>query len=181
MKSPRAFGRLVGLAGLAMISGGFSQPVPDVTVKAAFVARFAEFVQWPPPGRINSEPLFVCLSPAHPFGTRVAESVGAAGQSRQIRVRTLDWRELRNRDEIEGCNVLYVAPADASLLLRAQRQPILTIGDQADFYQRGGIINFRVVDRRVRFEVDLAQARQVGLTLDSQLLRLAAVVHGGRS
>lgn len=179
MKSPRVFGRLVGLAGLAMISGGFAQPVPDVTVKAAFVARFAEFVQWPAPARRN-ESVSVCLSPAHPFGPRVAESAAAAVQSRQIRVRTLDRREVLERNEIQGCDVLYVASADASLLLRAQRQPILTIGDQADFCQRGGIINLRVVDRRVRFEIDLAQARKVGLILDSQLLRLAAVVHGGR-
>ncbi len=164
------------LASLAFLSVGFAQPVPDTTVKAAFVARFPEFVEWPPSGRTPSRALSVCLSPAHPFGTKVAESAGSAVQGRPVSVRTLG-----RSDVVDGCDVLYVAPADVGLLQRAQRKPILTVGDQADFCQLGGIINLRVIDRRVRFEVGLAQARHVGLTIDSQLLRLAAAVHGGRS
>ena len=158
------------------MSAGLAQPVPDTTIKAAFIARFPEFVGWPQSERPSSGPLSVCLSPAHPFGTKVAESAGPSVRSRPLRVRTLS-----HRDVIDGCDVLYVAPADVSLLQRAQRQPILTVGDQPDFCRLGGVINLRVIDRRVRFEVDLDQARQVGLTLDSQLLRLAAVVYGGRS
>ena len=164
------------VASVAFLSVGFAQPVPDTTVKAAFVARFPEFVEWPPSDRTPSGALSVCLSPAHPFGTKVAESAGTVAGGRQISVRTLG-----RTDVVDGCDVLYVAPADVSLLHRAQRKPILTVGDQADFCQLGGIINLRVIDRRVRFEVDLAQARQVGLTIDSQLLRLAAAVHGGPS
>ena len=164
------------IAALALLSAGFAQPVRDTTVKAAFVARLPEFVGWPASDRPASPTLSICLSPAHPFGTKVAESVGTALGGRPIGVRTLGRSEV-----VDGCNVLYVAAADVRLLQRAQRKPILTVGDQADFCQLGGVINLRVIDRRVRFEVDLAQARQVGLTIDSQLLRLAAVVHGGRS
>ena len=164
------------VASLALLSVGFAQPVPDTTVKAAFVARFSEFVEWPPSDRTPSRALSVCLSPAHPFGTKVAESAGTSVQGRPVSVRTLG-----RRDVVDGCDVLYIARADLSLLQRAQRKPILTVGDQADFCQLGGIINLRIIDRHVRFELDLAQARQVGLRLDSQLLRLAAAVHGGRS
>jgi hypothetical protein len=166
----KAFACVVGV----VLSAGLTQPLPDTTIKAAFIARFPEFVQWPLSGGAP-RPLSICLSPAHPFGTKVAEAAGPSVGERPLQVRTL-----RRSEVVDGCDVLYVAPADISLLTRAQRQPTLTVGDQPDFCRIGGVINLRVIDRRVRFEVDLDQARQVGLTLDSQLLRLAAVVHGGR-
>ena len=166
---------VVALVAGVSVSAALAQSVPDTTIKAAFIARFPEFVAWPRPDAPPSGPLSVCLSPAHPFGTKVAEAAGPAVGSRPLRVRVLN-----RRDVVDGCDVLYIAPLDISLLQRAQRQPILTVGDQPDFCRLGGVINLRVIDRRVRFEVDLDQAREVGLTLDSQLLRLAAVVYGGR-
>jgi hypothetical protein len=171
-------GSVLTLVAIPVLMAALAQPLPDVTIKAAFVARFPEFVEWPPtdgPAGPSTRPLSVCLSPAHPFGTKVAEAAGPAVRGRPLRVRTLGSRQV-----VDGCDVLYVASADISLLQRAQRRPILTVGDQPDFCRLGGVINLRVIDRRVRFEVDLDQARQVGLTLDAQLLRLAARVHGGR-
>ena len=68
---------------------------------------------------------------------------------------------------------------DRRLLRAARDRPILTVGEDDRFLHEGGIIAFRVVDRRVRFDVDLAHARRAGLRLDVQLLRLARQVHGG--
>ena len=166
---------LATVASLAILSTGLIQHVPDTAVKAAFVARFPEFVTWPTADRPPTRPFGVCLSPSHPFGTKVAQAANPTVRGRPIRVRTLG-----GGDGVDGCDVLFVAESDTNLLRRAQRLPILTVGDQPDFFQLGGIINLRVIDHRVRFEVDLAQAREVGLSIDSQLLRLAAVVHGGR-
>ena len=89
-----------------LLSVDFAQPVPDTTVKAAFVARFSEFVEWPPSDRTASRVLSVCLSPAHPFGTKVAESAGTSVQGRPVSVRTLG-----RRDVVDGCDVLLPSPA----------------------------------------------------------------------
>ena len=73
-----------------------------------------------------------------------------------------------------------MASRDTWLLTRVRTAPVLTVGDDTDFLEQGGIINLRTVDGRVRFEINLAQARHVGLSIDSQLLRLAQRVVGGR-
>ena len=80
---------------------------------------------------------------------------------------------------MRNCDVVYVAPGDLSLLDTVANLPILTVGDQPNFCQRGGIINLLVLDGRVRFEIDLSRARRSGLKMDSQLLRLASKVYGG--
>ena len=148
--------------------------VSDRNVKAAFLVRFADFVTWP---EETQSPLFtVCLSPSHNFGSAVASTA----KGTVVRGRPMEVRHLRPAESVANCQLLYVAPADEHLLPLTRRRPILTVGEGQGFCQRGGVINLRVVDDRVRFEVSLAQAKAAGLSVDSQLLRLAVAVHGGR-
>jgi hypothetical protein len=58
--------------------------------------------------------------------------------------------------------------------------PILTVGETPRFLENGGIISLHVVDRKVRFEIDARAAARAGLTLSSQLMRLASNVRGSR-
>ena len=57
--------------------------------------------------------------------------------------------------------------------------PILTIGETGRFLDDGGIIKLRIVERRVRFDVNAAAADRVGMRISSQLLRLALEVRMG--
>jgi hypothetical protein len=88
-------------------------------------------------------------------------------------------RHLAGTDPVADCQVLYIDRADGHLLPLTRRRPILTVGEDVGFCQRGGVINIRMVDNRIRFEVSLIHARGSGLTVDPQLLRLAIAVHGG--
>ena len=53
------------------------------------------------------------------------------------------------------------------------RGPLLSVGDESDFLERGGIIALKLSGGRVRFDINLAVAREAGLRLSSQLLQLA--------
>ncbi len=53
---------------------------------------------------------------------------------------------------------------------------MLIVGDKPGFVQDGGMINLKVVDDRVRFEINLASARSAGLKLDTRLLQMATRV-----
>ena len=165
---------LATLLSFAAAAGPSAQaPRPEIAIKSEFVLRFPEFVEWPMPVS-DRRPLSLCLSPAHPFGPNVQTSASGQARAKQITV-----RELRDHESVRTCDVIYVAPADLSLLETVGNLPILTVGDQPNFCQRGGMINLRVIDGRVRFEIDLSRARRSGLKMDSQLLRLASKVYGG--
>ena len=56
---------------------------------------------------------------------------------------------------------------------------MLTVSDAPQFAEQGGIIGFFLEDNRVRFTVNLTAARQAGLQLNSDLLRVAASVLTG--
>ncbi len=83
---------------------------------------------------------------------------------------------------LDSCHLLYV-PLRSSidskdLLTQVRTLPILTIGESADFLEDGGIVSLRVVEGRVRFDVNIEAANRVGVRLSSQLLRLAQRIRG---
>jgi hypothetical protein len=53
---------------------------------------------------------------------------------------------------------------------------VLTVSDIPQFCQRGGMIQFVLQGDRVRFEVNLAAAQHAGLSLSSELLKVATTV-----
>jgi hypothetical protein len=150
----------------------------EYRLKAAFLSKFPQFVQWPAgslkPGAVN-----VCIVRPSPFGKVLNELL--SGET--VQGGSVTAREIAVSDALEPCHVLFISRRSSAdeqaLLARAARLPLLTIGETETFLDHNGIINLRVDDRRVRFEINVAAADRVGLRISSQLLRLAERVRGG--
>ncbi len=50
---------------------------------------------------------------------------------------------------------------------------VLTVADTKGFLESGGIINFLMEDKKVRFEINVTAAKKSKLKISSKLLRLA--------
>jgi uncharacterized protein len=61
-------------------------------------------------------------------------------------------------------------------LAAVAKSAVLTVSDFPEFLKRGGMIQFVLEGNRVRFEVNLSAAKNAGLTLSSELLKVAAAV-----
>jgi hypothetical protein len=59
--------------------------------------------------------------------------------------------------------------------------PVLTIGETPGFARNGGIINLILEDNKVRFEVNVAAAKEAELNISSRLLALARIVQSPSS
>ncbi|HXW03777.1 MAG TPA: YfiR family protein [Vicinamibacterales bacterium] len=153
----------------------------EYRVKAAFVFRFPQFVEWPPASLAGRKSLDLCVLGPNPFGKVLDELV----QGETLDGRTLLVRHLTAGAAATGCHVLYLADGPATprrpILQRVATAPVLTISDAPAFLDEGGIIQLRVVGNRVRFDINAEAARQAGLRLSSQVLRLAITVRGGPS
>jgi hypothetical protein len=145
-------------------------------VKAAYLFRFASYVEWPVAPK--AQPEFV-------IGVVGAEDVtvhlerlvtGMAVRGKPARV-----RRVRTAGDLDGVHILYVGPnvfrSSRPLRLRAVEKHILLVTDSPDGLEGGGVINFIEVDRNLRFEISLNAADRGGLKIDSALLSVAARVH----
>jgi hypothetical protein len=154
--------------------------VDEYRVKAAFVYRFPQFVTWPQSATTGSATLDLCIARPSPFGSELEQlAQGEVVDGRGLRV-----REVSGPDAVAGCHALFVgkdAAGARQLLQAATGRHILTVGESERFLSEGGIIALRVINRRVRFEVDAANARKAGLRIEAQLLNLAVAVRGGPS
>ena len=171
----RALG--VILAGLALAPVSRAQVVPtEEGLKAAFVFRFAQFVEWPSAALDKRPAVEYCVWRPNPFGRVLHELV--AGET--LAGRPIVVREPAPSEPISSCHVLFVHGAAVPAVLdRVGQQPILTVGESPRFLDDGGIIQLIRGDNRLRFNVNLTAAERAGLRLSSHLLRLAASVRGG--
>jgi hypothetical protein len=147
----------------------------EYEVKAAFLYKFASFVEWPEATR--HEPLGICVVGQDPFGSALERAVkGHTIGGREFVVRRLKaWRAGA------GCHILFIAASEKprlrSLLEQVQHQAILTVGDVPGFCESGGAINLSVVEARVKLEINPDATAKSGLQVSSKLLSLARTVH----
>jgi hypothetical protein len=157
-------------------AGALAQETLESPIKATFLYRFADFVGWPPgvtggPG----DPLNICIVGRDVFGEVIDQAV--AGQS--AAGRALAVYRLAYLDVDSACHIAYIAGSeeqsvDAALAV-AQDAPLLTVTDEANGETRG-MVHFELVDDRVRFHIDEAEASARGLTVNSRLLNIAVSV-----
>ncbi len=171
---------MLAICALAAVAGLHAQPSNlERQLKAAFVSKFPQFVEWPAAAANGTAHIDVCVGLPDPFGPDIDALV--SGQS--LGGRPVVARRVDNEADLDGCRVLYLGLRPGGrqhpLLHRASTLPILTVGDDPHFLDDGGIVRLRLAGGRVRFDINAAAAKKVGLRISSQLLQLAATVQGG--
>jgi len=171
--------------GLAMMAGAAPARAASLEfpVKAAFLTKFAPFVEWPATAYPSPDsPITVCIVGLDPFGPAIDQSA----QGQHLGPHPLEVRRLDRIDADSGCSIAYLAGSKAQSveegLAAVQGTPVLTVTDQAMGSIRGAI-HFVVKENRVRFMIDDAAAAKNGMNISSKLMRLALSVHlrsGGR-
>ena len=79
--------------------------------------------------------------------------------------------------DLSSCHIIYVNSRKALFgSEKLQELSALTIGDGKGFIDRGGVIELYEEKRRLRFNVNLKQAKQAQLQISAKLLLLAGRV-----
>lgn len=171
---------MVAISGLpfAIASPGGERPKPtESQVQVAYLYNFGKFVQWPPNASESKSDYFnICVYGQDPFGATLYATVadGIIDGKRVVAKRIADAHEA------VGCQILFISSSEdkrlEEILDSLNKAAVLTVSDMPRFSQRGGMIQFILEGKRVRFEVDLTAAQKAGLTLSSELLKVAAAV-----
>lgn len=167
---------LLSRAAWAQGQGAFA----EYQVKAAYLYKFLDFVEWPAPAFAGPRSPFVIGVAG---ADALADELDALIARRRAESRPVVSRRLRPGDAPSGLHVLFVGRAagsrGAALLAATDQQPVLTVTEAEDGVPPGSSINFVVVDKRVRFDVALRGAGAHELKISSRLLGVARRVEGG--
>ncbi len=151
--------------------------IDEYQVKAFFLYNFAKYVDWPS-HRFNSaaDPLVICILGQNPFGGGLEQAV----HGKAVEGRTVVVHQISDLHPQCDCHILFVGASErkrfrsSSALIRGSG--VLTVGESEGFASDGGVINFKVEEGKVRFEINLDAAGQEQLHISSKLLSLARIV-----
>jgi len=150
------------------------------SVKAAFLYKFLGYAEFPASAFADANaPVVIGVVGADEMAAELSRIVaGRSVDNRAVLVKTL-----REGEAPAGVHLLFVAGADSARVARvlkaAQPSPILLVTESENGLQLGSVINFKIVDERVRFDVSLDAADKNNIKLSSRLLTVANHVQKG--
>lgn len=152
----------------------------EYQIKAAFLHKFANFVDWPDEAFANDKSSFtICILGTDPFGAALDSISGKTVKEKKVVI-----KRLRTVQELEPCAILFVSSSERSrlseVLQAVQGQHVLTVGEMDRFAQSGGAIRFKLVNNKVRFDINVDAAQRAGLKISSKLLSVSDVVREER-
>jgi hypothetical protein len=149
----------------------------EYQVEAAYLYNFGRFVEWPAKGNADQTSSFtICVLGEDPFGQALDATVAGETVGNQKVV----TKRISSPQMSGDCQILFVSSSEANRLNKIiealDKTAILTVSDIPQFSQRRGMIQFVLEENRIRFEVNLTATQRAGLTLRSELLKVATVV-----
>lgn len=153
-------------------------------VKAAYLFKFGSYVEWPPAAFPGSDGTFnIAVIGADTLADELVQIVG----NRTINGRPVTIRKLKPNDPLLGLNahVLFIGRSNnnqlAKILARVKGQPILTVSEADEGLIQGSMINFVMIDGKVRFEAAPKTAGIDNIVISARLLAAAYKVTLGPS
>ena len=89
-------------------------------------------------------------------------------------------KKLNNADEAATCSVVYIAKSKGKELENIKTaivgKSVLTVSDGFNLGQKGSCINFKIIDGKLKFELNQASLAASSLKVASQLSSMAIVI-----
>ena len=148
----------------------------EYQVKAAFLYNFTQFISWSPKAFSSaSSPFVIGIVGDDPFGSYLDETV--AGE--KVDGHPIVVQRYKAGEKIGDCQLLFFATGsakeNAEIMNMLKDNKILTVSDNREFMQQGGIIGLVTRNNKVKIQVNLEAAQSADLTISSKLLRLAEI------
>lgn len=168
-----------------VIAAGIATPRPaqadaqvdEYRVKAAFLYKFGSYIEWPSGSFARADsPVTIGVIGADALADELTQIVAG----RNVNGRPARVRKLRAGDPIAGLHVLFVGRGEggrlAEILAAARGQALLTVTESEEGLGLGSMINFVVVEDKVRFDIAPPPSESSSLKISARLLGVARKV-----
>jgi len=171
--------------GIGMLLLGYTPLYAEATeyqIKAAMLANFALFVEWPQAAFSTPDSPFVaCVLGVDPFGPFLKHELGERVGSHPVEIRYLEKAEAAPE-----CHIVFISRSEEQRLKKVltslHNKSALIVSDCSDideFCRDGGMIGFVMEGHKVRFDLNADAAAKAGLIIDSKLKRVTGSTECG--
>lgn len=165
---------LMGLNNLCLHGQG--TPSREYQLKAVFLFNFTQFIDWPPASYDTGQsPLVIGILGKNPFGTYLEQTVSGE----KINGHPVIVRYYENEEDAKACHLLFLNIPESkkrkSILETLKGKSILTVSDDADFLEQGGMIRFFTNKNKIKIQINLEASKAGELVVSSKLLGVAEI------
>lgn len=166
------------LLALSLLLIGAQGRPGEFDVKAVYLVKFVQFVDWPDDSFSKPDsPLVIGVLGMDRFG-EVLDKVSAG---EMVKEHPLQIRRFHNIKDVDNVQVLFIDSSEMSrirsILNALKGKRVLTVSDIDSFSRDGGIVRFLTEKNKVHFRINVDAAKRAGLQISSKLLQLAEIVH----
>ncbi len=161
---------------LLFVPAHAQEPQPsEYQIKAAFLYHFAQFVEWPAASFGSStSPLIIAVLGDDPFGDALDKTI----LGKKLNEHPIEIRRIPTAAEATtNCHILFISSSEKERLSNIfsvlRNSPVLTVGETERFTESGGMINFVLQSKKIKFQINDDAAKAAGLKIRSKLLSLA--------
>jgi hypothetical protein len=165
---------VLSLAFLSLASFSFAQERPTHEIHAAMLYNFIKYVQWPNETEPGSFVVGV-IGDEDVLATLTKWYDGKPKGSKKYSI-----KKLSSAEEAGDCQVVYLGKSKnrefESIKNSTTGKSVLTITDGNGLGQKGSCINFKVIDGKLKFELNQATLTSSNLKVSNQLTSMAIVL-----
>ena len=151
-----------------------AQERPTHEIHAAMLYNFIKYVQWPNEGEAGEFVVGV-IGDENVFNTLKAWYDGKPKGTKKYVI-----KNLASADEAGNCQVVYVGKAKNKVFddikTSITGKSVLTITDGIGMGQKGSCINFKVIDGKLKFELNQGMVGASNLKVSTQLSSMAILI-----
>jgi len=155
----------------------FSDGNLDAKVKTAYIFNILKFITWPGATvEDKTAPVRIAVVGQDPVGDLLEELSKSALEGQALEVEHCpDEKNLSSE-----AHIVFISRSMEQhlpdIVQHYQGKVVLTISDIRQFSRRGGIIGFFQDRGRIKIEINLRMARELGFKIDARLLEIARII-----
>jgi len=149
---------------------GFHAETDLNNAQAIFIYNFLSNVSWPE-GAVGSKYVLGVLGKTSTYDYLVKYT-----NQRIIGNRTIEVAQYSVSDEVKNCNVLFVAYGKTNEISTVKEKlngkSCLIVGEKPGSTKVGAVIDFNVIDGKLRYKINEENAKQQNLLISASLLQM---------
>jgi len=164
---------LIGLFALSTLFAA-AQEKPLYEIHAQMMFNFIKYIQWPNEAEAGEFVVGV-MGEEDVFNTLKTWYDGKPKGAKKYVV-----KKLASAADASNCSVIYLGKSKSkefeNIKAASMGKPILTITDSFNLGQKGSCINFKIIDGKLKFELNQAAVAGSSLKVSSALSSMAIVI-----
>ncbi len=146
----------------------------EFRLKAAYIYNFTKYVTWPEKAYTNkSNEFIVGVVGKDSYGLELDDAL----INKVVNEMPIVVKRLSLEEDLSKCQILIIGSTDKALcreiIDQLSNSHVLTVSDYHSFSKIGGMIQFGFKYNKLKYIVNLSEAKKVDLKFSSKILRIA--------